>query len=127
VIIGTGIDLIEIARIERIWHRFGQTFAKRLLHEQELAHLPTDPSQQVRWLAKRWAAKEAAAKALGTGFQRGITLTHFITTGHNHLGKPLLHLTGEALNQAEQLGIQAWHLSISDEKTQVIAMVIAES
>lgn len=125
MIIGTGIDLVEIARIEQIWQKFGQTFAKRLLHASELAELPTDVKQQGRWLAKRWAAKEASAKALGTGFRSGITMTQFAVS-HDTLGKPLLIVTEQAQQQAQQQGINRWHLSISDEKTQVIAMVIAE-
>jgi holo-[acyl-carrier protein] synthase len=59
MIIGTGIDLVDIARIEQIWQKFGQTFAKRLLHPDELAELPTEVKLQGRWLAKRWAVKEA--------------------------------------------------------------------
>jgi holo-[acyl-carrier protein] synthase len=126
MIIGTGIDLVEVARIEQIWQKFGQTFAKRLLYPTELSQLPTDPKLQGRWLAKRWAIKEAAAKALGTGFQQGITLPQFVTS-HNALGKPILQLYGQALHHAQQKGIQHWHLSLSDEKTHLIAMVIAES
>jgi len=125
MIIGTGIDLVDIARIEQIWQKFGQTFAKRLLHPDELAELPTEVKLQGRWLAKRWAVKEASAKALGTGFRGGITMTQFAVT-HDTLGKPLLVVTGEALQEAQARGINHWHLSISDEKAQVVALVIAE-
>lgn len=126
MIVGTGVDLVEVARIEGVCQRYGALFAARILHAKELASLPEDGRLQARWLAKRWAVKEAAAKALGTGFRQGIKLSQFCYD-HDVLGKPLLSLFDEAKAKSDQLGICSWHVSVSDEKQIVIAMVIAES
>jgi holo-[acyl-carrier protein] synthase len=124
MIAGTGVDLILVARIEKVWQRYGDRLLTRILHPDELAMLPT-PRLAGRWLAKRWAVKEAAAKALGTGFQQSVRFTDFIYE-HDMLGKPLLRVEGAAKLIADKIGILAWHLSVSDEKDYVIAQVIAE-
>lgn len=121
---GLGIDLLSISRMERLFERYGQRLAQRILHDDELAQLP-EGAKAARWLAKRWAVKEAAAKALGTGFQQSVKFSDFIYT-HDQLGKPVLTLSGEAMQIASRTGRHVWQVSLSDEKDQVIAMVIAE-
>jgi holo-[acyl-carrier protein] synthase len=124
MIVGTGVDLILVSRMEKVWQRHGDRLLCRILHPDERAALP-DTSIAGRWLAKRWAVKEAAAKALGTGFQQSVRFVDFIYD-HDALGKPLLRVDGAAGRIADKLGICAWHVSISDEKDHVVAMVIAE-
>lgn len=68
--IGIGVDIVNIARVERVFEKFGERFARKVLAPGELQSLTLDP----RLLAKRFAAKEAVAKALGTGFRLGITM-----------------------------------------------------
>lgn len=124
MIVGTGVDLLLVSRMEKAWQRHGHRMLVRLLHPDELAILPHS-EHTGRWLAKRWAVKEAAAKALGTGFSQSVRFVDFIYE-HDSLGKPLLRIEGVAQRIAQQRGIVAWHLSVSDEKDHVVAMVIAE-
>jgi holo-[acyl-carrier protein] synthase len=123
-VMGIGVDLLSVERMETAWLRHQHRLAQRILHEDELRQLPSGIGVG-RWLAKRWAVKEAAAKALGTGFQQSVKLTDF-SYAHDHLGKPILNLSGEAAKIAKETHRHLWHVSISDEKEQVIAMVIVE-
>lgn len=125
MIIGLGTDIAEIERIEKVLGRSGEALAKRILTADELAVF-FEHKQPARFLAKRFAAKEAAVKALGTGIAQGVSFQHFTVT-HDALGKPLLVVTGVAQQLAEQRGIRHWHLSISDEKHYAMATVIAEA
>lgn len=124
-VLGIGVDLLSVARMEATWQRHGKRLAERILHADELAQLPEE-AKMGRWLAKRWAVKEAAAKALGTGFQQSVRFSDFCYH-HDALGKPLLSLSGQAALIAQQTQRYVWHVSVSDEKEHVIAMVIAES
>jgi len=125
-IVGIGTDLVSIARIESIWVRFGLAFAKRILSKEEQNYLAKgrDP---VPFLAKRYAAKEAVAKALGTGFRpQGILLTD-ITVNNDPLGKPYFTFSGEAKAAMQRLKVDGTHLSLSDEKEFALAFVILTS
>lgn len=124
-IIGIGVDLLDVRRMERTWQRHGERLVNRILHEDERTALPI-PSLMGRWLAKRWAVKEAAAKALGTGFQQSVRFTDFIYS-HDTMGKPLLRVDGAAAVHAQHRNILVWHVSVSDEKDHVVAMVVAEN
>lgn len=121
---GIGTDIVEIARMRQALARTPR-LPQRILTPEELEAFrkSTDPAV---FLAKRFAAKEAAVKALGTGIGRGISWQHF-TVRHDPLGRPLLDVSGAALALARQAGIEHWHLSCSDERTQVIAFVVAET
>ena len=125
MIVGVGIDIVEHGRIERIHARYGDKFARRILDEMEMDDYRKAPSQ-VSLLAKRFAAKEAASKALGTGFARGITL-NMICVRHDDDGRPLLELYASAAEHANKLGVVTPWLSISDEESYSIAMVVLES
>jgi len=94
----------------------------RILHEQERAAL-AGREVTARLLAKRFAAKEAAAKALGTGFRNGMRLTD-IAVDHDALGRPMLVLHGQARVRAEQLGVTRIDISLSDERSHALAFVI---
>ncbi|WP_407275393.1 holo-ACP synthase [Halothiobacillus sp. DCM-1] len=127
MIVGLGTDLVEIARIERAWRRHGDRLLDRLLGDDERAALPDSHTPGFpAWLAKRFAAKEAAAKALGTGFRAGITLAD-IQTVHTPLGAPQLKFTGAALRRAQAMGVTAAHVSVSDERHYALAFVVLES
>ncbi|MBF9001627.1 MULTISPECIES: holo-ACP synthase [Vibrio] len=125
MIIGLGTDISEIARIEKALDRTGASFARRILTESEIEAF-SQHKQPARFLAKRFATKEAAAKALGTGIAQGVSFQDFTVT-HDELGKPLLSVSGMALTLAKQKGIRSFHLSISDERNYAVATVIAES
>ena len=124
-IIGMGTDIFDIRRLEKVLARTGEAFAQRVLAlsewEQFLKH-----KQQARFLAKRFAAKEAGAKALGTGIAQGVTFTDFVVT-NNAAGKPMLTLQGRALELSVQQGVSNIHISISDEKHYAVVTVIFES
>lgn len=119
---GLGIDLVDVTRIAKIYKRFGAKFAYRFLGDEEINHIPPNPET---WLAGRFAAKEAAAKALGTGFQKGVLWKDVLVLS-DALGKPVLALSGNALQYADKLGIKKYFLSISHERCMATAIVIME-
>lgn len=122
---GLGTDLVKVARLEKIWARNGQAFAEKILTANELEQLATT-HYPARFLAKRFAAKEAALKALGTGLAQGISWQHLEIT-NDELGKPLLNLSKAALTRATSLGATTWHLSLSDEEDYALAFVVLSS
>ncbi|MFP4272762.1 MAG: holo-ACP synthase [Halothiobacillaceae bacterium] len=121
-IVGIGTDLVEIARLESALARFGDRLARRLLHPDERSALAGRPLTG-RLLAKRFAAKEAAVKALGTGFRGGITLTQIAVT-HGELGQPILDFHGPAARRFAALGATRADLSLSDERSHALAFVV---
>lgn len=124
---GIGVDIVEIARMNANLVRFGDRFAERILTVGEMIEYVTQArAQRGRFLAKRFAAKEAAAKALGTGFRDGLGLRD-IGVGHDALGRPLLEYSGRASELCAGAGIRASHLSIADETTYAIAYVTLET
>lgn len=124
-IVGLGTDIAEIERVEKALSRSGEAFAKRILTDVELAKFDS-LKQQGRFLAKRFAAKEAASKALGTGIAMGVTFHDFTVTNDEH-GKPVLTLANKALEIAQSKQVNRIHLSISDERHYAVATVIYES
>ncbi len=124
MIAGVGIDIVEHKRIAHIHVRYGEKFARRILDELEMEDY-RKAALKDRLLAKRFAAKEAASKALGTGFSRGISL-NMICIRHDSHGRPLLEFREKASEYARSLGIVAQWLSISDEENYSTAMVILE-
>jgi len=124
VIIGIGNDLVTIGRVRRVHDRFGERFARRVLHDSELATYRQHPDPS-RLLAKRFAVKEAAVKALGTGERAGVLLRDFHVS-HDAMGKPLLGVCGEAETRCRSLGVTGLHVSLSDEGDLVSAFVVLE-
>lgn len=125
MIYGIGTDIVEVSRIEESLARFGESFAQRILSEREW--LEFEQSQiKARFLAKRFAAKEAFAKALGTGLRGPATFGN-IGVAHDDLGKPVLDIAEELQVYLEQRGIRACHLSLSDEKALAVAFVVLEA
>ncbi len=121
-ILGLGTDIVEIARIEKLCARHAKRFAMRILTPDEFAIFEKS-NNQVRYLAKRFAVKEAAAKALGTGIAKGISFGHFHTQ-NDAAGKPLLNFSGVADTIAKQKGVSQIWLTIADEKHYAVATVI---
>lgn len=124
MIYGVGTDLVEVARIQDSLERFGDNFALRVLSEREMQEFQLS-NTQARFLAKRFAAKEAFAKALGTGIRKPATFEN-IGVAHDDLGKPVFDLANELQKCLDEKGIQFAHLSISDEKAFATAFVVLE-
>ena len=124
MIVGVGTDLVERVRIEKSYKRYGNRFAVKILGSTELQDF-SRVKFKAAFLAKRFAAKEAVAKALGTGMRDGV---HFsgIEVTHDHRGQPGVYLSGGAAYRADELGIKQWHLSLSDERQHALAFAIAE-
>lgn len=126
MILGVGTDIVEVARMAAALERRGEALAQRLLHPQEFA-LWQQKNASASWLAKRFAAKEALLKALGSGLGNGMSWQH-ICMLPNAYGKPevvwheavLQHLPGVMLTTLRT------HLSISDERDYVLAFAVLE-
>lgn len=125
MIFGIGVDIVLLSRIQAAMDRHGEKFAKRILADEEFRVYLTH-RKQLNFLAKRFAAKEAFSKALGTGFIDGLSLKH-ITVLNNELGRPEFTFSGVAQEKLEAFDIQRWHVSLSDERDQVIAFVTLET
>lgn len=123
-IIGIGIDIVKISRMKGSLKKYGDNFARRILHDNELQIFQQRKVPEY-YLAKRFAAKEALAKALGTGIAKGISFTD-IEVINDQNGKPELVLHGATLDIASQLGVENLLISLSDEKKYAIAYVIVE-
>jgi holo-[acyl-carrier protein] synthase len=122
-IVGIGTDIVAIARIKSIWDRFGMAFPRRILAESEFVFFQKS-KDPVAFLAKRYAAKEAVAKALGTGFRpQGVLLTD-IAVENDTLGRPHLTFLGGAKAEVARQEILESHLSLADEKEYAVAFVI---
>lgn len=124
-IVGIGTDIVDIARIGRLLKRHPERFAERILHPAELERFRQVASKSA-WLAKRFAAKEAVAKALGTGIGQDVRLQE-IETRHNERGKPCLQLYGVTRAFADTLGVTTLELSVADERTHAVAFVVLVS
>lgn len=121
MIFGIGTDIVSIQRMEEAIARHGERFARRVLSDSEWTAY-SGSNKPAAFLAKRFAAKEAAAKALGLGFTQGITLQQ-ISVEHDERGKPLLVFHAQAKVMADQLGVGEAFISLSDEHDHAIAFV----
>ena len=124
MIYGVGTDLIEIQRIDRALKRFGERFAKRILCEPELKRFRAH-KQPVAYLAKRFAAKEAFTKALGTGIHAPANW-HGVWVVNLKSGKPQLEFSDDLQKLLKQKQIRRSHLSLTDEREIASATVILE-
>lgn len=124
MIYGIGTDIVALSRIEKLHKKYGQSFAERLLSRVEMLEYP-QAARPVNFLAKRFAAKEAFAKAVGTGLRSPVSLRN-IGIGHDALGKPEFICEPELEKWLEDQGIRRVHLSMSDEDDKVLAFAVAE-
>ncbi len=123
-IVGHGIDIVEVARIRDMLARHPERFLERCFTPREQADALAAGRGRNQRLAGRFAAKEAVLKALGTGWRLGIAWTDIEVTPDDS-GRPLVHLSGQALLFAQSLGASAWHLSISHTDTHAVASAVA--
>jgi holo-[acyl-carrier protein] synthase len=121
VIFGIGTDIVRVARMQNNIERHGEKFAERILTAAELEEYRRE-ARQAHFLAKRFAAKEAAAKAMGTGFRDGLMLHHIGVT-HDAAGKPKLVFTDQAAEFVQAHGITSVHVSLADEADHAVAFV----
>lgn len=124
MIVGTGVDIVELERISRVLNRYGDKFVERLLTAAEQDNW-LGRGARLETLAGYWAAKEAVAKALGTGFV-DFGLSNIVIT-HDPLGRPLATFTEGAAALVSGLGITNMWLSISHSVTYAVATAIAEA
>ena len=125
MIIGTGIDVVQNERIRDSIDRFGNRFINRIYTEGEKEYCGKAANPAIHYAA-RWAAKEAAFKALGTGWSAGVKWKD-IEVIRLESGKPELHLYGEALAHATSLGATRFHVSLTHDQLISCAVVIFET
>ncbi|ATZ72213.1 holo-ACP synthase [Idiomarina sp. X4] len=123
-IVGLGTDIIEVSRIEKSLAR-GDSLTKRVLTPKEQEEMSASVDEAA-YLARRFAAKEACAKAFGRGISAGLSFQHMQVV-HDDYGKPSWYFTDTAAQWIKEMGVVASHLSISDEKHYAVATVILES
>ena len=122
MIIGMGCDLVEVARIKKAIEN--PRFVEKVYTQAEIDYCQKRGKQQALSFAARFAAKEAAAKALGTGFRSANMRDVEIT--NDELGKPTLKFTGSFQTRAKELGCKCLHVSLSHTKEYGLAQVILE-
>ncbi len=121
MIFGIGTDIVHIPRMKKLLDKYGDKIAKRILNHIELVGF-IHSSNPSAFLARRFAAKEAAAKALGTGFSNGLSL-RYIAIINDKLGKPKLIFSQRGLILSRKLNIGRSLVSLSDERDYAIAFV----
>jgi holo-[acyl-carrier protein] synthase len=125
MLIGLGIDVIQNERIAQSLERFGERFISRIFTEGETAYCQAAARPAIHF-AVRFAAKEAAFKALGTGWAKGVRWRD-VDIHRLASGQPELHLHGEALNRATSLGANRFFVSLTHDQTVSAAVVVLES
>ncbi len=125
MIFGVGTDIVEMSRMESTWERFGDHFARRILMEQEMA-LFRRTKFPARFLAMRFAGKEATVKAMGTGFAHGVWLRDVGITSDDW-GKPLIIWSQRGRQVCDRLGIGKGHVSLTDDAGLVMAFAVVEA
>lgn len=123
MIVGVGVDLVQLERIERLHRRYGEAFTTRICHPDE--PLRRANAALVEHLGGLFAAKEAVLKALGTGWAQGLRLRD-VEIEHDRHGAPSVRLHARAAERADELAVVSIHLSISHERTHAIAFALLE-
>jgi len=122
MIFGVGIDILRADRVTAAYEQFGNRFAERILMPEELEHFYAHKRPE-RFLAMRFAAKEAVVKAMGTGFANGMWVRDTGVVA-NPLGRPDIVFSPRGQQKCEELGITGGHLTLSDEAGLVVAVAI---
>ncbi len=124
MIVGVGTDLIEVSRVERALERWGERFAQKILVDHELERFGRH-RKPAHFLAKRFAAKEAFSKAMGTGIRYPVNW-HNVSVENERSGRPVLRFSEPLAELLRSLGIVAVHVSLTDERDMAAATVILE-
>lgn len=124
MIVGIGTDIVDCTRILNSYERFGDHFLDKVLTSKEKAQMPQGKNK-AQWLAAKFAVKEAAVKALGTGFSHGIALTH-VEVLREEGEAPVLTFLDAALAWATKIQVGHCHVSYSHEKEYAVAYVVLE-
>ncbi len=124
MVLGLGTDLIETGRVEESIKRFGERFLERIFSPEEIAYCMRKKNAAESFAA-RFAAKEAGAKALGTGISRGVMWKEF-EVKREASGKPSLHLSGRAAELAGAMGVKKIQLSLTHSREFALAVVVVE-
>ena len=122
MIFGIGIDVLELERISRVYRKYGQHFVDRLLLAGERSQFERTARPE-RFLAMRFAAKEAIVKAMGTGFAHGMWIRD-VGVVQNHWGKPEVIYSERGRRMCESLGVGEGHVTLTDEKGLVVAVAV---
>mgnify|MGYP001471044850 FL=1 len=122
MIVSVGTDIVKVKRIKEVLFRRPERFKKKILSKEELQKMPE--SREIEYVAKRFAAKEAISKVLGTGIAFGVKFSDIIIRLDKKSGAPQVVLEGEAKRKAASLGIQRILISISDEKEYALAFAV---
>jgi len=122
MIFGVGTDIVELSRIQETYDRFGDHFVNRLLMDEERALFERN-KWPVRFLAMRFAAKEATVKAMGTGFAHGVWVRD-VGAINNDWGRPLVIWSERGKAVCEKLGIGEGHVSLSDDAGLILAFAV---
>ena len=122
MIFGVGIDVLKMDRVDALYRQYGQKFGQRILMAEEIKLFHGHPRQE-RFLAMRFAAKEAIVKAMGTGFSNGMWVRD---TGvmPDRFGRPEIIFSARGQSKCDELGIGDGHLTLSDEAGLVVAVAI---
>lgn len=123
MIFGVGTDICELARVERTYERFGEHFVTRLLMDEE-RRLFDSNRRKARFLAMRFAAKEATVKALGTGFAHGVWIRD-VGIVNNDWGRPEVIFSERGQAVCDRLGVGEAHVSLSDDAGLILAFAVA--
>ena len=124
MVLGLGSDVIEIARIAQSMERFGERFLRRVFTPEEIAYCQRKKNAAESFAA-RFAAKEAGAKALGTGISHGISWPE-IEVRREASGRPTLHWSGRAREMAERMGVRRSLVSLTHSRELAMAFVVVE-
>ena len=123
MILGIGVDIVQVSRVQCLIDKWGEKFAQRIFSDEELSLFSGNKIQK-NFLSKQFAAKEAVSKALGTGL-KGIRLSD-ISVLRDKKGKPFVRFSGRAAVEALVVGVKYVHVSIADERDYAIAYVIID-
>ena len=126
MVLGLGTDLIETRRLQESIDRYGERFLERIFTAGEIAYCLRKKKTAAESFAARFAAKEAGAKALGTGISHGVSWKEF-EVRREASGRPTLHLSGRAAELAEAMGVRRIQLSLTHSRELALAVVVAEN
>ena len=126
MILGTGIDIVDLERFRRSIDRYGKHFLDHVFSADEQNRAPVSDIGRLNYYAGRWAAKEAVAKVLGTGIGEHCAWTD-LAVHRSPEGKPSVSLAGKAAETAKRLGLARIHVSISHERHYACAIAIGET